>query len=82
MVVRTSDKTKEALASLESICKQLNHQFPFTYQFSDEEYQKLYKSEQIVEKLSELFCILTAIHRIAGTGHVYNRTAHPGIWHP
>ncbi len=51
-------KTKEALASLEKICKQLNPQFPFTYQFSDDEYQKLYKSEQIVSKLSNAFAFL------------------------
>ncbi len=58
-LIRTeAGKTKEALASLESICKQLNPQFPFTYQFSDEEYQKLYKSEQIVEKLSNYFAFL------------------------
>ncbi len=58
-LIRTeAGKTKEALASLESICKQLNPQFPFTCQFSDEEYQKLYKSEQIVEKLSNYFAFL------------------------
>lgn len=58
-LIRTeAGKTKEALASLERICKQLNPQFPFTCQFSDEEYQKLYKSEQIVEKLSNYFAFL------------------------
>ena len=37
-------KTKEVLASLEKICKELNPKFPFTYKFSDQEYQKLYSS--------------------------------------
>jgi ABC-type antimicrobial peptide transport system permease subunit len=57
--VRTEPgKTKEALASLEKICKSLNPKFPFTYKFSDEEYQKLYKSEQVVNQLSDYFSFL------------------------
>ncbi len=51
-------KTKEALTSLENICQNLNPKFPFTYQFSDEEYSKLYKSEQVVSKLSNYFAFL------------------------
>jgi len=58
-LVRTEPgKTKEALASLEKICKDLNPQFPFTYKFSDEEYQKLYTSEQVVNELSNYFSFL------------------------
>jgi len=48
-------QTKQALAGLEKICKQLNPKFPFNYQFSDEEYQKLYTSEMVVGKLSRYF---------------------------
>jgi ABC-type antimicrobial peptide transport system permease subunit len=51
-------KTKEALASLESLCKQINPAFPFAYTFSDEEYQKLYQNEQIVTRLSNAFAFL------------------------
>ncbi|MGC4035885.1 MAG: ABC transporter permease [Chitinophagaceae bacterium] len=59
ILVRTeAGKTKQALASIEKICKDLNPKFPFTYSFSDEEYQKLYKSEQIVGKLSFYFAFL------------------------
>ena len=58
-LVRTEPgKTKEALANLEKICKELNPQFPFTYKFSDEEYDKMYKSEQVVSKLSNGFAFL------------------------
>jgi putative ABC transport system permease protein len=46
------------LASLEKICKELNPKFPFTYKFSDEEYQKLYKSEQVVSQLANYFAFL------------------------
>ncbi len=51
-------KTKEVLAQLEKICKELNPKFPFAYQFSDLEYARLYKSEQVVSKLSGFFAFL------------------------
>jgi len=59
ILIRTEPgKTKQALASLEKICKQLNPKFPFTYSFSDEEYQKLYRSEQVVGQSSSYFAFL------------------------
>ena len=58
-LVRTNPgKTKEALANLERVCKELNPKFPFTYNFLDEEYQKLYKSEQVVSQLANYFAFL------------------------
>jgi putative ABC transport system permease protein len=58
-LIRTAPgKTKEALASLEKLCKELNPKFPFTYKFSDEEYQKLYASEQVVSRLAGYFSFL------------------------
>lgn len=58
-LVRTqAGKTKQALAGIEQVCKTLNPQFPFTYQFSDEEYQKLYRSEQVVGNLANCFALL------------------------
>ncbi|WP_336517715.1 ABC transporter permease [Pollutibacter soli] len=59
ILVRTEPgKTKQALTSLESISKELNPQFPFTYDFSDQEYKKLYKSEEIIGRLSNAFAFL------------------------
>lgn len=58
-LVRTEPgRTKEALESLKEICKELNPQFPFSYKFSDEEYQKFYTSEQVVSKLANYFAVL------------------------
>ena len=58
-LVRTAPgKTKLALAGLEKISKDLNPKFPFTYQFADEEYQKLYTSEQMVGRLTNYFSFL------------------------
>jgi putative ABC transport system permease protein len=55
-LVRTqAGKTKEAVAGLEQLCRQLNPKFPFTYHFADDEYRNQYKSEAIVHKLSNCF---------------------------
>lgn len=59
ILVRTKPgQTKQALAALEKLCTGLNPGFPFTYQFSDLEYKKLYKSEQVVSTLSNYFALL------------------------
>lgn len=59
ILVRTQPgKTKEALAALSKLCKEINPNFPFNYNFSDEQYQRLYKSEQIVGRLSNIFAFL------------------------
>jgi len=59
ILIRTrAGKTKEAISGLEKITKALNPKFPFTYQFADREFSKLYKSEQLVSKLSGYFAFL------------------------
>ena len=62
ILVRTrAGKAKDAIAGLQSICKTLNPKFPFTYQFSDLAYANLYKSEQVVSKLSDYFALLAIL---------------------
>jgi ABC-type antimicrobial peptide transport system permease subunit len=51
-------KTKEALASLEKVYKDINPNYPFAYQFLDQEYEKLYRNEQVVSGLSNAFAVL------------------------
>jgi ABC-type antimicrobial peptide transport system permease subunit len=51
-------QTKQALSQLEQLCHTMNPKFPFTYQFADEEYRNLYKSESIVHSLSNCFAVL------------------------
>ena len=48
-------KTKVALESLATVYKSINPNYPFTYQFVDQEYKKLYSSELIISQLSILF---------------------------
>ncbi|HEX6891454.1 MAG TPA: ABC transporter permease [Chryseolinea sp.] len=58
-LVRTAPgKTTEAIAAIEKIWRELNPQFPPSFQFSDEEYDKLYQSEQVISKLSNGFAAL------------------------
>ncbi|WP_229311120.1 ABC transporter permease [Larkinella soli] len=59
IIVRTQPgQTREALASLETVYRQVNPKFPFAYQFADEEYRKLYHSEQVVGRLANYFAFL------------------------
>ncbi|CAN5341403.1 ABC transporter permease [soil metagenome] len=59
ILVRTKPgQTKRALGTIEKLCKELNPKFTFTYSFSDEEYKKLYRNEQVVGKLSNTFAFL------------------------
>ena len=59
ILIRTQPgKSREAIASIERLCKELNPAFPPSYSFVDEEYQKLYNSEQIINKLSDAFAFL------------------------
>ncbi|HKH61971.1 MAG TPA: ABC transporter permease [Flavitalea sp.] len=51
-------KTKEAIVGLENLYKGMNSKFPFTYQFSDQEYTNLYRSENVVSKLANIFAFL------------------------
>ncbi len=62
IIARTQPgKTKEALASLAAVYNKINPNYPFTYQFVDEEYQKLYSNEEVISKLSVLFASLAIL---------------------
>jgi len=52
------NRTRQVLAGIKGLCAQLNPNFPFTYAFSDQEYLKLYKSEEVVGRLSNIFAFL------------------------
>lgn len=62
IMVRTNPgQTREALASLEKVYKDVNPGYAFAYQFVDEEYKKMYAGEQIISRLSILFAILAIL---------------------
>ncbi|MBD2700495.1 ABC transporter permease [Spirosoma sp. BT702] len=59
LLVRTQPgQTEQALASLEKLAKQFNPAYPFTYTFADENFEKLYKSETLVGKLTSYFALI------------------------
>lgn len=62
IMVRTeAGKTTQALESLKEVCTNVNPSFPFLYTFMDQQYAKLYKSEQVVSKLSNVFALLAIV---------------------
>jgi putative ABC transport system permease protein len=58
LVRMKAGKAKEAIADLQNLSKELNPKFPFTYQFADLEFAKLYTSESIVSKIANIFAFL------------------------
>lgn len=54
-------KTKEALASMEKIFKEVNPTFPLNYKFVDQEYAELYSSELVISRLSNVFAVLAIV---------------------
>lgn len=62
IVVRTQPgKTREAIASMAKVYKDINPKYPFSYQFVDEEYKKLYSSELIISQLSIVFAVVAIL---------------------
>ena len=52
-------RTADALAQIENVIKKDNPGYPVEYKFIDQEFEKIFKSEMLIAKLSRLFAILT-----------------------
>ena len=61
MIKTQPGKTVEALKSLETATAEINPDYPLDYQFMDQEYAKLYESEAIISKISNVFAALAVI---------------------
>ena len=62
LIIRTKPgQTKQALAGIAKLYGELNPSYPFSYQFVDEEYKKLYSNELIITDLSVLFATLAIV---------------------
>ena len=59
--VPKQEKPKVHWQALEKIYTNINPNYPFDYQFIDQEYQALYKSEQVIARLSNVFALLAII---------------------
>lgn len=49
---------EKALAKVESVMKQYNPAYPFTYQFVDDQFNQMFMSEELISKLSRTFAVL------------------------
>lgn len=62
MMIRTRPgQTREALAHIEKTTQAFNPNYPFSYHFMDEDYEKMYRSEMIVNTLIKYFGILAIV---------------------
>jgi ABC-type antimicrobial peptide transport system permease subunit len=58
-VVRTKPgKTEATIDTLKKICTQLNPEYPFTYDFIDQDLAKLYRAEQRMGSIFNVFTVL------------------------
>jgi hypothetical protein len=61
-VVRTlAGETEKTIAALEQICKELNPNYAFEYSFVDQDIANLYKSEQRLGSLFNVFAMLAIV---------------------
>jgi putative ABC transport system permease protein len=63
MLLRLKDNisASTAITAIEKVYRKNNPGYPFEYKFVDDEFDKLFKSEMLVAKLSRLFAILTIV---------------------
>jgi hypothetical protein len=67
ILIRTKPgQTKEAIASLAKVYKDVNPNYAFSWEFVDEQYKQLYNSEMLISRLSVLFASLAIA--ISGLG--------------
>ena len=61
--MRLNDKAdlESSLAKIEAVFKKHNPGYPFEYKFLDEDFNKQFRSEMLVSKLSRLFAIITIL---------------------
>jgi putative ABC transport system permease protein len=59
ILIRTKPgQTKEAIASLAKVYKEVNPNYAFSWEFVDEQYKQLYNSEMLISRLTVLFASL------------------------
>lgn len=59
ILIRTeAGKLNEALASMEDVAQAVNPAMPFAYSFSDQEYEQMYRNEQVMMRLSHAFAFM------------------------
>ena len=57
----SNNNIQQTIAQLERVYKEFNPKYPFDYDFMDQEYAALYRSEQRIADLSKYFSIIAII---------------------
>jgi hypothetical protein len=61
-MIRTQPgETEDAVKALEQICKEMNPNYPFEYHFLDQDIDNLYKAEQRLSSLFNVFAVLAIV---------------------
>ncbi|MEX1240636.1 MAG: ABC transporter permease [Cyclobacteriaceae bacterium] len=61
-IVRTlPDETENTIKALEQICKEMNPSYPFEYSFVDQDIANMYKAEQRLGSLFNVFAVLAIV---------------------
>ncbi len=58
--LKTAD-VESALKKMEAVIKKGNPSYPFTYQFADDQFNKMFLNEQLISELSKVFATLAII---------------------
>ncbi|HEX4850130.1 MAG TPA: FtsX-like permease family protein, partial [Puia sp.] len=63
MYVRISQRTdiEKALTQVQNVLKKYNPAYPFTYQFVDDQFNRMFTNEMLISKLSRVFVALAII---------------------
>ena len=62
LYVRTrAGETQQAIAALEDVHTQYNAAYPFEYHFMDDEFDRMYRSEQVMGRLANYFAIIAVV---------------------
>jgi len=59
--MKTGANPEEALAQIQSVWKKYNPAYPFVYRFVNDAFNRRFKSEMLIEKLSQVFAALAII---------------------
>lgn len=62
----TTANTKTTLDYIEKVFKEVNGQYPFEYQFLDEEYENLYRRETDIGTLANIFAMIAVFISLLG----------------
>ncbi|KYG83751.1 ABC transporter permease [Roseivirga echinicomitans] len=62
----TTENTKATLDYVEEVFKEVNGQYPFEYQFLDEQYENLYRRESDIGTLANIFTLIAVFISLLG----------------